>query len=570
MANNDFLNQFSNENYKKENKPIKEEMPNHFSSTQVKTGTVKKPEVKPMEKSIKVEPQNTLKSEQTIKDNKPDSFKEEKRVKVQKEPINPLLIIIPSIVALIIAAVLIYIFVFPHIAVPNFVGSSKEDVSAWIKQQQIETQGIILKEEYNFDAPIGQVLSQIPETGKVKKNAKMTFVVSKGADPDETVFVPELEQMSKAEIESWIKENKLSNTKISTAYNDEVEDGKVISTSYANGYDSSNFTRGTQLKISISKGPKPADQVTVENFVKSDYSAVEAWAEKNKIKLTKTERYSDTIPLGSVISQSLEANKKLNQGDSFSVVVSKGKGILVPSFGTMTSSQIDEWIEENKTYVKIVEKYANSNEYILEQSVKSGNYIGADNTITLTINLGNGFYLGDVYPQYNSGSYDKFKEWADSRSNSLGLTIDTHRIYTESSMPKGTIIGIESIKSGSNVYSEIEKLPLSVDVYVYVSNGEISSEVDFEEMFALKKEDVLTGGTYKEIVNWCKDIGADVSGIKTADGSEIHSSEEDIFKVERFEIKDIYGNIKEYKPSAEKDTDIPKGATLILKKIIKE
>lgn len=467
MANNDFLNQFSNENYKKENKPIKEEMPNHFSSTQVKTGTVKKPEVKPMEKSIKVEPQNTLKSEQTIKDNKPDSFKEEKRVKVQKEPINPLLIIIPSIAALVIAAVLIYIFVFPHIVVPNFVGSSKEDVSAWIKQQQIETQGIILKEEYNFDAPIGQVLSQIPETGKVKKNAKMTFVVSKGADPDESISVPVLETMAKNEIESWIKENKLSNTKISTAYNDEVEEGKVISTSYANGYDSSNFTRGTQLKISISKGPKPADQVTVENFVKSDYSAVEAWAEKNKIKLTKTERYSDTIPLGSVISQSLEANKKLNQGDSFSVVVSKGKEIKMINVVGTSETEATKLLTKAGIEFVTRERYSTSPiGTIIDQSYSTGETMNDVEDLKIYVSIGNKISGIDLCE-----TIDDLNDFI-SKANNLGASLRIkNKTYTYSNIySKGTILSIS--KSG--------EISLNEEIDIVLSAGKIEI-IDFVE-----------------------------------------------------------------------------------------
>ena len=48
---------------------------------------------------------------------KPDSFKEEERIPVSKpkKEINPMMIIVPSVVAVIVVAALVYIFVFPHI-----------------------------------------------------------------------------------------------------------------------------------------------------------------------------------------------------------------------------------------------------------------------------------------------------------------------------------------------------------------------------------------------------------------------------------------------------------------------
>lgn len=559
MANNDFLNQFTNDNYKKQ--PEKQGKP----VPKVETTPVAKPITTPKKETVVVKQE--VKKEVPVNDNKLESFREEKRTKVEKAPINPLLIIIPSIVALIIVVILIYIFLFPHIQVQNFVGQTKNDVSAWIKQQGIETSGIILKEEYDFNAPEGTILSQLPETGKVKKDAKMTFVVSKGANPDEYVSVPDLESMNKQEIETWIKENKLSNTKITTAYDNEVENGNVVSVVYGNGIDSSNFTRGSSLKITISKGQKPADQVTVENFVKQPYSSVEAWADKNKIKLTKTEVYSDTINAGEVISQSIEANKKLNQGDSFSVVVSKGKGILVPTFSSMTSSQIDKWIEENSLYIKTTGKYSNSDDYVLEQSIKSGNYIGTDKTIELTLNLGNGFYLDEVYPSYGSGSYDKFKEWADNKSSELGLYVDTHRVVVESAVSKGTILGIQSIKNGSTTYSEIEKLPLSVDIYVYVSNGSANEEPE-KTTFTLDSSAELSNKTYSEIVAWCEEKGAAVSGIKMIAGGDespiSDTSDNTKYDVDYFYSKDAYGNNVEYRKGSS-SVEVPKGATLILK-----
>lgn len=466
MANNDFLNQFTNDNYKKQ--PEKQGKP----VPKIETTPVAKPITTPKKETVVVKQE--VKKEVPVNDNKLESFREEKRTKVEKAPINPLLIIIPSIVALIIVAILIYIFLFPHIQVQSFVGQTKNDVSAWIKQQGIETSGIILKEEYDFNAPEGTILSQLPETGKVKKDAKMTFVVSKGANPDEYVSVPDLESMNKQEIETWIKENKLSNTKITTAYDNEVENGNVVSVVYGNGIDSSNFTRGSSLKITISKGQKPADQVTVENFVKQPYSSVEDWAEKNKIKLSKTERYSNDIEKGMVISQSEQANKKLNQGDSFSVVVSKGKEIKMINLTNYDETDVIKWMSKeglNLDNYKIVYRYSNAaKDKVFYQNYEAGRTMNDVEDLVLYVSLGN-----KISGLETCRTYNELKNIVD-KENEKGANIQIEKseypTYTNK-YETGQILSIDIDTNGDVKIGSTIKVVYAKEKLITLSKSEL-------------------------------------------------------------------------------------------------
>ena len=134
---------------------------------------------------------------------KPDSFKEEERVKVTKErkPVNVKLLVIILAIILAIAGIVLFFLLRPTIEVKDFVGSNASDVKAWIKQNDIETQGVIFKEEYNFDYDEGYIIYQsIEPNKKIRKNAKMDFTVSLGADPDELIKVPDIESMYKEEL----------------------------------------------------------------------------------------------------------------------------------------------------------------------------------------------------------------------------------------------------------------------------------------------------------------------------------------------------------------------------------
>ena len=504
---------------------------------------------------------------------KPDSFKEEERIPVSKpkKEINPMMIIVPSVVAVIVVVALVYIFVFPHIKVESFVGKSQNDAAAWIKQNEIESAGIVFKEEYSFDVAKGNVVSQTPESGKVKKDAKMTFVISKGADPDELVSLPDIKNMTKSEIESWISENKLSATKINTTYSDTVAKDEVISVDLS--VDTDKFTRGTSLKINISKGPAPAGTIKVEDFSKKDYSYVESWAKSKKVTLKKVEAYSDDVMSGYVISQSIAADKEMKEGETLTVTVSKGKGVTVPNFLKMSETEYNTWKDTNtgENAIQVKEKvyYSDSASYILKQSVTAGTTIAQSEVVIVTINKGDGFYLNEALTALGydyvegSTSYDRLDDWS-YKAKEIGLNAQVHVYtgnYVASDKPKGTILKIEYAKDeDGNKYSINEKLPLDARIFCSVSSGELD-----KDEYSVKNDDIATltstSISYDSIKAWIDARSAHAFGIKEEHDQTIKSDTN--YTVKGFEYKDSYGN-SVLNSSFTEGTKIPYGAVLII------
>lgn len=504
---------------------------------------------------------------------KPDSFKEEERIPVSKpkKEINPMMIIVPSVVAVIVVVALVYIFVFPHIKVESFVGKSQNDAAAWIKQNEIESAGIVFKEEYSFDVAKGNVVSQTPESGKVKKDAKMTFVISKGADPDELVSLPDIKNMTKSEIESWISENKLSATKINTTYSDTVAKDEVISVDLS--VDTDKFTRGTSLKINISKGPAPAGTIKVENFSKKDYSYVESWAKSKKVTLKKVEAYSDDVMSGYVISQSIAADKEMKEGETLTVTVSKGKGVTVPNFLKMSETEYNTWKDTNtgENAIQVKEKvyYSDSTSYVLKQSVTAGTTIAQSEVVIVTINKGDGFYLNEALTALGydyvegSTSYDRLDDWS-YKAKEIGLNAQVHVYtgnYVASDKPKGTILKIEYAKDeDGNKYSINEKLPLDARIFCSVSSGELD-----KDEYSVKNDDIATltspSISYDSIKAWIDARSAHGFGIKEEHDQTIKSDTH--YTVKGFEYKDSYGN-SVLNSSFTEGTKIPYGAVLII------
>ena len=389
--------------------------------------------------------------------NKPESFKEEERIPVVKEKkkANPLLLGIVIALLLVIAVLLYFLFLAPKIAVPDFVGKNKSDVAAWVRQQGIEASGIVFDEIYDFDTEEGTVLSQNVAVGKkVKKDVKMNFVLSLGPDPDEAIRVPDLSIMTKSEVQEWISRNKLSKTKVVTAYNDSVEEDGVISYSFS-GCEEDSFTRACSLKINVSKGPAPAGKVTVEDFEKKLYETVEAWAKSKKIELSKSEIYSDKIEAGYVISQSIESGKTINEGDTLHVVVSLGKAISIPNMYGWTRKEVENWCRKNGVaYDDSEEDYDTTNGLCIKQSINPGSIVKEGDIIYFIISKGD----PDISEFYGT-TLDELKVWVEKINiESARVTLNKPVYDFSDSVPAGNIISLsKKVKTGGSIDVVISK-----------------------------------------------------------------------------------------------------------------
>ena len=407
-------------------------------------------------------------------DGKPDSYKEEVRTPIEKpsKKLPKKAIAIVSIILVILLIASYFLFFAPKIEMPNFVGKSESDIATWARQYGIETKGIVVNKEYNFDNDAGIVLEQsIIDGKKIKKDAKITFVVSNGADPEEKIHLPDIATMKKSEIESWIKTNKLSKTKIMNTYSDTVAEGEVIS--FDLKVDKEDFKRSTALTISISKGPQPAQSVKIEDFKGKVKSEVETWAKTNKVQVNFVETFSNTVDVDKVISQSPEAGKTLADKQVLTIYISKGEGVKVPNLLTMSKSGVEDFVK--KYGISIKEKYADASTYVLSQSLKANSTVSLKDLadMTITVNKGNGFYLDtEGLGSINGSSYDLIRDKVDALKE-VGIYISLKKTEIESDKQKGEILS-HSIYTSGNEYSDIQKLPLNVTIHVTVSKGGIA------------------------------------------------------------------------------------------------
>lgn len=355
--------------------------------------------------------------EEEEESDQPASFTQETFHRIEKPKRTlPKAAIIPLVLIGLLAAGLIYWFGFaPKIVMPEFAGKKLSEVSSWARQNKIENTSIATVEEYSLEYADDVVISQTVKAGKkIKPDTPITFTVSKGPDPDEKISFPDIRNMTLAELQDWKEENQLLKTKITTQYSTTVPDGGVISFDLKN-VSESDFTRGSTLNIVCSKGEAPASQVTVEDFRNKTAAEAEQWASNKKVTILKQEQFSDKVPQGSIISQTPSSGSSMKQGDTFTIVVSKGKGIIIPRLVGYTAEQLQAWQSDSKNSVIVVPTSVYNeapNGSVIAQSIQPGMTVESGTVLELKISL----YL----PIFETNSrqwlgvdYLELKKWVD-------------------------------------------------------------------------------------------------------------------------------------------------------------
>lgn len=359
-----------------------------------------------------------------------ESFQEEKveHIEKPKRHIKKSVWVTLAILLVVALGAIYWFFLAPKIEMPNFVGKKVGDVSAWVSQYEIEKSKVAMTEEYSLEYDKDVIISQSVDEGKkIKKSTPLNFVVSKGADPDESIEVPDLESMSEDEIRTWISDNKLSKTKVNQQYSSTVEKGVVISVDFSKS-DRENFTRASSLIINVSRGPEPAGTVSVQDFVNKTYSEVEAWAKQKKVEVEKVEAFSDSIVAGNVISQSIASGELLKADEKLTVTVSKGKGVTIPNLVGYDKVMLETWTAEaSKASISIVKRevYNEAAEgSVVGQDVKAGTQLGNGDVLVLTVSKYLPILNKESSRQFIGSDYVAIQRWADE-VNGAGANIQT-------------------------------------------------------------------------------------------------------------------------------------------------
>ncbi|HWE54453.1 MAG TPA: PASTA domain-containing protein [Acidimicrobiales bacterium] len=209
----------------------------------------------------------------------------------------------------------------PEETVPSLVGDTQSQAAAALAAHHL---GLTVSgSQYSSDKSKGQVLSQSPLSGRLKKGAHVRVVLSQGPQP---VAVPQLRNQNLQTAEGILLGRGLKWT-ITQASDMTVRAGSVISSSP----DSGTLLPGQSVTIVESSG-KPKVAIPPITLNAEPYTQAEAALKTAGFVPTETLQYNDTVKAGDVISVNPPSGTPTTMGSPVAVTVSKGPHyVSVPS-----------------------------------------------------------------------------------------------------------------------------------------------------------------------------------------------------------------------------------------------
>nr|WP_281379598.1 Stk1 family PASTA domain-containing Ser/Thr kinase [Flexivirga oryzae] len=229
-----------------------------------------------------------------------------------------------------------------RVAVPTVAGVAQgRAVSA------VQHAGLHAKVRQVFSEKIakGVVVSSDPRSGgEARKNSTVTLTVSKGP---ERFTVPSLVGKTEAAARAAIHRSHLTVGTVTTAYDEQVHAGRVVSVDPDGG---TAQKRDTKIDLVVSKGKQPIDIPDVTGQPKDD--AKQQLTDAGFTVTFGAGQNSATVPAGDVIRQDPSSGTG-HKGDRIQLVVSKGPVMVtVPKVIGMSSGAAKDKLEALGFHVK--------------------------------------------------------------------------------------------------------------------------------------------------------------------------------------------------------------------------
>lgn len=274
---------------------------------------------------------------------------------------------------------------------PDFMSMKKDEVEQWIKEHKAENVSVI--DEYSEAKPKGEATrfeivnkDVTKETYKRKDKANMYY--SKGKETfEKNIAVPDFKNKMKSEVESWAKTNEINVTYEESSSADIPADS-IISQSIEKDQ---KIAKKDSLTVTVSLGKG----VVVPNF--AEYTQEAAGTAVDGLEIQAKAIFTENVPYGQLVSQSVAAGTELTKKDDLKVKVfySAGQPYLKDLRGSTLEGDLpkqfyDEF-QSKGANIKYTVRYVDSAEpkgTVVGMSAYNL-YVPLNYTVALDISLGN-------------------------------------------------------------------------------------------------------------------------------------------------------------------------------------
>ncbi len=273
------------------------------------------------------------------------------------------------------------------VKVPDLRGMTEEEARKAIEDLELGLDVAGERQPSNQYAE-GEIMNQNPAPDdEVAPFSTIEVVISSGEEA-KMVQVPNVVGRSESDAENTLRAANLTVVYGEAAFSNEIAEGDVIS---SNPSAETEVEEGTEVTIIVSLGEEPA---TVPNLVNKSASAAESALSDAGLNGSSSEEYSDDVPEGRVIRQSIDAGTEVDPGTTVEYVVSLGPEttyVTVPGLGGYTENQAIRRLEEKGLSVGTID-YAYSDTvgagYVISQTASPGSSVEEGTTVGFTVSQG--------------------------------------------------------------------------------------------------------------------------------------------------------------------------------------
>ncbi len=200
-----------------------------------------------------------------------------------------------------------------QVTVPNIVGLSEADATTAIEAAELQAGAVSAVDDA---APKNTVLSQDPAAdAQVDKGSAVDYTVSSGPP---SVEVPQVKDLPQADAVTAIEDSGLTVGSTEERTNANIPAGNAVKTDPAAG---ESVQLGTEVTLTVSKGPKPAVVPDVVGLPKAEAKAAITDA---GLALGEETVVEDPAPKNAVLSQEPTAGAEIATGSAVDLTISSG------------------------------------------------------------------------------------------------------------------------------------------------------------------------------------------------------------------------------------------------------
>jgi len=395
---------------------------------------------------------------------------------------NKINILLISILILSLVGVGFVLFFEPTAPVYaiNFTNLTEREIIEWATNNEVES---LLTIEYDYSDSIekGNVISQsIKEDDEINQN--LIIVISNGIDPSKLITLPIIDENTTKDIlDEYFNNNAFTN--IEYKYVDsELPIDTIIEINKTG-----EVRIDENIIVTISNGlPKnTGDVVIIPDFSNYTYKQIQNWGTQNSIKVSFDTNVSDTIARNKVISQSIKSGTEVKKNSSIKIVISDGKGIVIPDFTNKTKEDVEKWkIDNGIETITYTEEFSNTKEagIVLSNKPKTGVTISVDYPVSVVISKGKKITI-EVKKGYEGLSESDFIKTIED----LGLkTKDDKETFYSEKYAKDTIYAYVS-----GTYEKGDTVIYSKSLGIYVFDDSKYNNKSFNDANTLAKNEIL-------------------------------------------------------------------------------